>query len=117
MMSMVLGVHFGHRYPSKGGSGFVMCLLLALGLPRAFLQQPLTVLTRQIRQVVRANNQSIFNMMSMVLGIHFGHRYPRKSRWLKFCYVHAISAWSPKGIFAAATNSSNWTNKAGCTHH
>ncbi len=42
------------------GSGFVMCLLLALGLPRAFLQQPLTVLTRQTRQAVCAINQSIF---------------------------------------------------------
>ncbi len=37
-----------------------MCPLLALPIPRAFLLQPLTVLTRQARQVVRAINQSIF---------------------------------------------------------
>jgi hypothetical protein len=36
-----------------------MCPLLALALPRVFLQQPLTVLTRQSRQAVI--NQSIFN--------------------------------------------------------
>jgi hypothetical protein len=32
-------------------SSFVLCLLLVLPLPRAFLWQPLTVLTRQTRQV------------------------------------------------------------------
>ncbi len=37
-----------------------MCLLLALPLPRAFLWQPLTVLTRQTRQAVRPINQSVF---------------------------------------------------------
>ncbi len=31
---------------------------------------------------------------------------------LKFCYVPATSAASFKGIFVAATNSTNWTNKA-----
>jgi hypothetical protein len=44
-----------------------MCPLLALPLPKAFLGQPLTVLTRQTGQAVHAVNQSIFNMMSMVL--------------------------------------------------
>jgi hypothetical protein len=55
-----------HRYLRKVDcSSFVMCTLLALPLPRAFLQQPLTVLTRQTRQVVISINQSIINMMSM----------------------------------------------------
>jgi hypothetical protein len=44
-----------------------MCPALALALPRVFLWQPLAVVTRQTRQVVHAINQSIFNMMSMVL--------------------------------------------------
>jgi len=39
-------------------SSFVMCLLLAMPLPRAFLWQPLAVLTRQIKQAVHAINQS-----------------------------------------------------------
>ncbi len=43
------------------------------------------------------------------------HRYIKKSRLLKFCYVPAASAASSKGIFAAATNSTNQTNKAGGT--
>ncbi len=34
-----------------------------------------------------------------------------------FCYVPATSAASSNGIFAAATNSSNQTNKAGGTSH
>jgi len=42
-----------------------MCPLLGLGLPRAFLQQPITVITRKTRQADCAINQSIFNMMSM----------------------------------------------------
>jgi hypothetical protein len=37
-----------------------MYLLLALGLPRAFVQWPLTVLTRQTGQALGAINQSIF---------------------------------------------------------
>jgi hypothetical protein len=36
----------------------------------------------------------------------------RKSRWLEFCYLPATSACYFKGIFAAATNSTNQTNKA-----
>jgi hypothetical protein len=42
--------------------------LLGLALTRAFLQQPLAVLTRQTRQAVHAFNQSVyfFNMMSMI---------------------------------------------------
>ncbi len=39
----------------------------------------------------------------------------KKSRLLKFCYMPAISAAVFKGIFAAATNSTNQTNKAGGT--
>ncbi len=50
-----------HRYLRKVDcSSFVMCQLLALPLPRAFLRQQLTVLTRQARQAVHAINQSIF---------------------------------------------------------
>jgi hypothetical protein len=55
-----------HRYLRKAEcSSFIMCLLLVLPLPRVFLQEPQTVLTRQSRQAVCAINQSIFNMMSM----------------------------------------------------
>jgi len=43
------------------------------------------------------------------------HRYLKKSRLLKFCYVPATSAASSKGIFAAATNFTHQTNKAGST--
>ncbi len=38
-----------------------------------------------------------------------------KSRVLMFCYVPATSAYSSKGVFVAATNSTNQTNKAGST--
>jgi hypothetical protein len=41
------------------------------------------------------------------------HRYVKKSRLLKFCYVPAISAASSKGIFAAITNSTKKTSEAG----
>jgi len=61
---------------------FVMCMLLSVGLPMAFLQQPLTVLTRQTSQAVHTINQTIF-YMSMTCG------------------------FSSKGIFAVATNSTN----------
>ncbi len=54
-------------------SSFVVCLLLALPFPRAFLQQPLTVLNRQTRQVVRAINQSVF-----LRCLWIEHRYLRK---------------------------------------
>jgi hypothetical protein len=46
---------------------FGMCPLQALALPRVFLWRLLTALTRQTRQAVRAINQSIFNMMPMLL--------------------------------------------------
>jgi hypothetical protein len=36
-----------------------MCRLLALPFPEAFLQWPLTVLTRETRQAVHAINQSM----------------------------------------------------------
>jgi hypothetical protein len=50
-----------HRYLRKVEcSNFVMRPVLALHLTRAFLQQPLTVLTRQTWQAVRAINQSTF---------------------------------------------------------
>jgi hypothetical protein len=45
------------------------------------------------------------------------HRYLKISRLLKFCYVPATSAAFSRGIFAAATNSTNQTNKAGRTCH
>ncbi len=48
--------------------------------------------------------------------INIYHRYLKKSRLLKFCYMHAASAASSSGIFAAATNSINQTNKAGGTY-
>ncbi len=51
-----------HRYLRKvDSSSFVLCPLQALPLPRAFLQQPLTVLTTQNSQAVRATNESIFH--------------------------------------------------------
>jgi hypothetical protein len=43
------------------------------------------------------------------------HRYLKKSRLLKFCYVAPIGIASSKSISAAPTNSTNHTNKAGCT--
>ncbi len=44
-------VGFTHRYLKKSRlTKFVMCPLLALPLPRVFLQQPLTVLARQTMQ-------------------------------------------------------------------
>jgi hypothetical protein len=56
-----------HRYLRKEDcSSFVMNLLLALALLRVFLQQSLTVLTRQTRQVVCGIKKSIFHMVSMV---------------------------------------------------
>ncbi len=45
-----------HRYLKKSR----LRPLLVLPLPRAFLQQPLTVLTIKTRQAIRAINQSIF---------------------------------------------------------
>jgi hypothetical protein len=45
------------------------------------------------------------------------HRYLKKSRLLKFCYVRAISAASSEGIFVKATNRTNQTNKAGVMCH
>ncbi len=41
----------------------------------------------------------------------------KKSRLLKFCQVSAMSAANSKGIFVAATNSANQTNKAGSRCH
>ncbi len=50
-----------HRYLKKSRfREIVMCWLLVLPFPRAFLQWPLTVLTRETRQAVHAINQSIF---------------------------------------------------------
>jgi hypothetical protein len=48
--------------------------------------------------------------------INIYHRYLKKNRLLKFCYMPAASAASSNGIFAAATNSINQTSKAGSTH-
>ncbi len=44
-------------------------------------------------------------------------RYLKKSRLLKFCHMPAASAASSTGIFAAAANSINQTNKAGSMRH
>jgi hypothetical protein len=44
-------------------------------------------------------------------------RYLKKIRLLKFCYVPATSAALSKGIFAAATNGTNQTNKADSMCH
>ncbi len=46
-----------HRYLRKV---IVICVLLELSLPRAFLQWPIRVPTRQTRQAVFAINKSIF---------------------------------------------------------
>jgi hypothetical protein len=40
---------FNHRLRKVDCSSFVLCLLQVLSLPRAFLRQPLTVLTRQTK--------------------------------------------------------------------
>ncbi len=45
------------------------------------------------------------------------HRYLKKSRLFRFCYVLTTCAASSPGIFVAATNSTNQTNKAGGTCH
>ncbi len=52
-----------------------------------------------------------------LLDIRFSHRYLKKSRLLKFCFVPATNAWSCKGIFVVVTNSTNQTNKAGSMRH
>jgi hypothetical protein len=55
-----LNLVLDHRYLRKADcSSFDTCLLLALPLPKSFLCQPLTVLTRQTRQAVHAINTSI----------------------------------------------------------
>ncbi len=126
-----------HRYLRKVDcSSFVMCPLLPLALPRIFLQQPLTVLTRQTSQVVHAINQSIFNMMSM----DCAHRYIREvdilvhekptstkqnktsstnkaagwhGRWAGWIDVPALTA----NVIVAATNWTYIQCKTGCAHH
>ncbi len=45
------------------------------------------------------------------------HRYLKKNRSFKFCYMPATSIASSKGIFAVATNNANLTNKGGSTCH
>ncbi len=45
------------------------------------------------------------------------YTYLKKSRLLKFYYVPSTSSASSEGIFAAATNSTNQTNKAGSMCH
>jgi hypothetical protein len=46
--------------------------------------------------------------------VNYDHRYLNKSRLLKFCYVPTTCAASSNGLFAAATNSTNQTNKHRC---
>ncbi len=59
-----------HRYLRKVDcSSFVMCPLLVLPLPRAFLQRLLTILTRRMRQALCVTNQSIF--LNDVFGIYY----------------------------------------------
>ncbi len=59
--------------------------------------------------------------MSLTISHPLSHRAcpqtSKKSRLLKFCNVPDTSACSSKGIFAAATNSTNQANKAGSTGH
>ncbi len=68
-----------------------MCPLLALPLPRAFLWHPLTVLTRQTRQAVRAINQSIFLRCLCIQ-----HNKPHS---FKFKYIYELSqgVWTLTG--------------------
>ncbi len=54
---------------------------------------------------------------SLSMMICLNHRYLNKSRLLKFCYVPATSAAFSKGIFVAATISTNKRNKAGSSCH
>jgi hypothetical protein len=49
--------------------------------------------------------------------VTWDHTYLKKSRLLKFVMFLATCAASSSGIFAAATNSANQTNKAGGTCH
>ncbi len=51
------------------------------------------------------------------LVIRGSHRYLKKSRLLKVCYVPATSTASSKGIFSAAAISTNQASKAGSTCH
>jgi hypothetical protein len=57
---MILQLPSDHRFLKKSLLKFCMYLLLSLPLPRAFLHQSLTVLTRQPRQAAYAINQPIF---------------------------------------------------------
>ncbi len=62
-------------------------------------------------RVIRVTNLSVTAWLSLV------HRYLKKCRLLKFWYVPATSTAYSKGIFAAATNSTNQTNKEGSMCH
>ncbi len=55
-----------------------MCLLLALSLPRVYLQWPLTVLTRQTWQAVYPNNTDKYRPPPLS-----GHR--RSPEWKPVC--------------------------------
>jgi hypothetical protein len=57
------------------------------------------------------------NIVDCLLCLSSAHRYLKKSRLFKLCYVPATNAAFSKGIFVAATNSTNQTNKAGSTCH
>jgi hypothetical protein len=65
----------------------------------------------------RCHNRQQLQPTNVAIKLDELHRYLKKSRLPKFCHVSATSAAFSKGIFAAATNSSNQANKAGCTCH
>jgi hypothetical protein len=87
-----------------------MCPLLVLPLPRVFLQRPLSVLTRQTRQVVRAINQSIFLRCLME---HTAFLVVNASSVSGFCKMLAVKAGTsihlahlprqPAALFVPAT--------------
>ncbi len=54
---------------------------------------------------------------SLLANLSVAHRYLKNSRLFNFSYVPATRTSSSKGIFAAVTNSTNQTNKAGGTRH
>ncbi len=68
-------------------------------------------------QAVQASAQSIFLWCLWMTYLPLIHRFLQKIILLKFCYVPATRAASPKIIFVAATNSTNQANKVGVTYH
>ncbi len=88
-----------------------MCLLLALPLPRPFLQPPLTVLIRQTRQTVCAIKQSIYldvHGLKQFLKVAKTIAKPKKPK-----YLHQSTIWKSK----TSTSNPFWILKIPTTNH